>query len=102
MSATSTVRSVATFPESAAAKESRTSELTCEVCGNTYDKAFQVIMQGRTHTFDCFECAIQMLAPLCKHCGCRIIGHGVEQAGHFYCCAHCAHNEGAEQIVDRA
>ena len=35
----------------------------CEVCGNVYDKAFQVVMQGASHTFDSFECAIQALAP---------------------------------------
>jgi hypothetical protein len=27
----------------------------CEVCGNDYDKAFQVIVAGTTHTFDSFE-----------------------------------------------
>jgi len=31
----------------------------CEVCGNEYDKAFQVTMRGASHTFDSFECAIQ-------------------------------------------
>ena len=30
----------------------------CETCGNEYDKAFQVVMNGRSHTFDSFECAI--------------------------------------------
>ena len=28
----------------------------CETCGNDYDKAFQVSMNGSTHTFDSFEC----------------------------------------------
>jgi hypothetical protein len=37
----------------------------CEVCGNEYDKAFEVGIQGRSHTFDCFECAIQALSPVC-------------------------------------
>src|SRR3982751_2132806 len=50
----------------------------CDTCGNEYDKAFQVVMNGRTHTFDSFECAIHKLAPTCKHCGCRIIGHRLE------------------------
>jgi hypothetical protein len=45
----------------------------CEVCGNEYDKAFKVIA-GDTHVFDSFECAIHALAPLCEHCGCRVIG----------------------------
>jgi hypothetical protein len=42
------------------------------------------------HTFDSFECAIQRLAPRCEHCDCRVIGHGVEVEGRFFCCAHCA------------
>jgi hypothetical protein len=53
---------------------------TCELCGNEYDKAFTVTVAGREHTFDSFECAIQTLAPQCAHCGCKVIGHGVEQA----------------------
>ena len=62
----------------------------CETCGNEYEKAFQVIVDGKSHTFDCFECAIQALAPACAHCGCSIIGHGVEREGEFFCCDHCA------------
>ena len=45
----------------------------CEWCGNDYDKAFQVMMDRETHTFDSFECAIHALAPTCAHCRCRII-----------------------------
>ena len=74
----------------------------CEVCGNDYGMAFQVITSGETHTFDSFECAIQKLAPICDHCHCRIIGHGIEANGTFYCCAHCAHAKGAVEIVDNA
>jgi hypothetical protein len=74
----------------------------CETCGNDYDKAFQVVKEGRTHTFDSFECAINALAPVCAHCGCRIIGHGVEQAGTMFCCAHCAGAKGASSVRDRA
>jgi hypothetical protein len=30
----------------------------CEVYGNEYDKAFQIIASGgQSHTFDSFECA---------------------------------------------
>jgi hypothetical protein len=72
----------------------------CEVCGNDYHLAFQVIAAGQTHTFDSFECAIQKMAPICDHCHCRIIGHGIEANGTFYCCAHCAHESGARSIVD--
>jgi hypothetical protein len=34
----------------------------CEVCGNDYDKTIKVIVNGKNHTFDCFECAIQLNA----------------------------------------
>lgn len=75
---------------------------TCDVCGNTYDKAFTVTQGGRSGTFDSFECAIHAFAPTCEHCGCRIVGHGVEGAGHFFCCAHCARHAGLEEVRDRA
>ncbi|HET6568426.1 MAG TPA: hypothetical protein VFG50_10715 [Rhodothermales bacterium] len=74
----------------------------CEVCGNEYDKTFQVMKGGETHTFDSFECAIHALAPTCEHCGIRIIGHGLESKGAFYCCASCAENEGVTTLQDRA
>jgi hypothetical protein len=74
----------------------------CEVCGNEYDKAFEVVQAGETHVFDSFECAIHALAPTCSHCGCKIIGHGVESGGAFFCCAHCASQKGVKGLVDRA
>ena len=73
----------------------------CEVCGNDYDKAFEVKQGGRAHVFDSFECAIHALAPTCKHCRCRIIGHGVEASGSMYCCAHCARKSGVTGVDDR-
>lgn len=73
----------------------------CATCGNEYDKTFTVSMGDRSDTFDSFECAISALAPLCKLCGIRIIGHGVEAAGQMYCCAHCAHQDGVEAARDR-
>ena len=66
-----------------------------------YDKTFQVVKDGKTHTFDSFECAIHKLAPTCKHCGCRIIGHGLEAKGAFYCCDHCAQKAGVKGLRDR-
>lgn len=74
----------------------------CEVCGNEYDKSFNVVKNGSTYTFDSFECAIHILAPLCQHCGCRIIGHGVEANGNIYCCANCAKTVGETSLKDRA
>jgi hypothetical protein len=47
-------------------------------------------------TFDSFECAIHALAPTCEYWGVKVIGHGVEADGRFYCCAHCASMAGAE------
>jgi hypothetical protein len=78
-----------------------TMNATCEVCGNEYDLAFEVRAQGATHTFDCFECAVHALAPVCEHCGCKVVGHGVQAGGRFFCCAHCAREEGAELVRDR-
>ncbi|MCW5935727.1 MAG: hypothetical protein KIT11_00275 [Fimbriimonadaceae bacterium] len=75
---------------------------TCTVCGNTYDRAFQVTdAEGKSHVFDSLECAAQLLAPACAHCGCRILGHGVEAEGTIYCCAHCARKKGEDELVDR-
>jgi hypothetical protein len=75
----------------------------CEVCGNDYDKAFEIVAAGARHTFDSFECAIHLLAPRCEHCDCAVIGHGVEVGGHFYCCAHCAReSEPDAEVQDRA
>ena len=74
----------------------------CEVCGNEYDKTFTVEMAGEQHIFDSFECANHELAPSCAHCGCRVTGHGVEKDGIVFCCAHCASQEGAEELRDRA
>jgi hypothetical protein len=39
----------------------------CDVCGNEYDKTLSIDAWGRRHTFDCFECAIHLLAPTCDH-----------------------------------
>lgn len=73
----------------------------CEHCGNRYDKAFAVLMDGRRHVFDSFECAIHMLAPRCAHCQCAIIGHGAESRGKYFCCVHCAESMGVEGLADR-
>jgi hypothetical protein len=75
--------------------------MQCEVCGNDYDKAFTVTMAGQDHTFDSFECAVHALAPTCAHCGCKVVGHGVEQGGNIYCCANCAKHEGVTGLKDR-
>lgn len=78
------------------------SERTCEACGNQYDKTFDVVVGGKTHVFDCFECAIHALAPSCANCGCRVVGHGVEVEDTLFCCAHCARAKGHGELRDRA
>jgi Rieske Fe-S protein len=75
---------------------------TCEVCRNEYDKTFEVRRGGETHVFDSFECAIHALAPVCEHCGCRVIGHGVEGDNRIFCCASCAAQAGVAGLADRA
>lgn len=74
----------------------------CVMCGNEYDASFEVVKGGQRYTFDCFECAIHKLAPTCEHCGCRIIGHGLQAGERFFCCDHCAEAKGVTELRDRA
>jgi hypothetical protein len=74
----------------------------CEVCGNDYHLAFEVIARGKRHIFDSFECAIHRLAPACDHCGCKIVGHGIESGDKFFCCANCARATGVMDVKDHA
>lgn len=74
--------------------------MKCENCGNDYAKTFQITMGGSKHNFDSFECAINKLAPRCKHCGTLVIGHGVENGDQIYCCARCANARGVKDLRD--
>jgi hypothetical protein len=95
------------FPDrigTATAAKGRTMAV-CEVCGNDYRLSFEVHAAGDVHTFDSFECAIHRMAPVCEHCGCKVVGHGVEADGVFFCCAHCARESGrssAGALADHA
>jgi hypothetical protein len=73
----------------------------CDVCGNEYDKTMEITKDGETHVFDSFECAVHAIAPRCDHCGCKIIGHGIESNGSMFCCAHCATQSGVTGAQDR-
>lgn len=79
----------------------------CDTCGNDYDYSFVVVRGTEHYTFDTFECAIHKLAPVCGHCGVRIVGHGIESRSPaglhaaMYCCAHCARSAGESGAVDR-
>jgi hypothetical protein len=72
----------------------------CDVCGNDYARSFEVVSGGTRHVFDSFECAIHRLAPTCAHCGCKVIGHGIEADGTVYCCAHCTRQSGIQGARD--
>jgi hypothetical protein len=73
----------------------------CDVCGNEYERAFQVrTAAGDEFTFDSIECAAYRIAPVCAHCDCRVLGHGVEVDGIIYCCANCARMAGADGVKD--
>jgi hypothetical protein len=73
----------------------------CEVCGNEYELAFEVVAAGERHVFDSFECAIHRMAPVCEHCGCKVIGHGTQVGGQMFCCASCARMAtGSQEVAD--
>lgn len=78
----------------------------CSVCGNEYARTMTIIVHDGTQrveaVFDSFECAIHAMAPRCAHCGCRVIGHGVQAGGTTFCCAHCARQLGVADVADRA
>lgn len=84
------------------AETKKPSSEPCASCGNQYAHAFEVRMNGDTYVFDCFECAIQRLAPRCANCGVTIVGHGVEADDRTYCCAHCSRAAGVKGLRDHA
>ncbi|MEU3346339.1 hypothetical protein ABZ723_15410 [Streptomyces sp. NPDC006700] len=74
----------------------------CEVCNNDYEMSFEVRAGDAVHIFDSLECAAQRIAPTCGNCDCRILGHGLQADGRFFCCANCARRQGVAQLVDHA
>ena len=75
---------------------------TCASCGNDYDRCFLVTLaDGREFMFDSVECAARVVAPPCVSCGVPVLGHGVQDETHVFCCAHCARMAGASGPVDR-
>lgn len=71
----------------------------CDSCGHDYDKPLQVTYQGKDYSFDTFQCAIHMLAPICRGCGCKVLGQGLAHGEDIYCCAHCAREAGVENVA---
>jgi len=64
--------------------------MQCEVCRNDYHEALDALLRELIRYFDSCECALAALAPRCEHCGCRIVGPGVQLGGRTYCCDSCA------------
>jgi hypothetical protein len=73
----------------------------CDVCGNNYDKTFEVVLSGRRHVFDSIECAIHALSPRCEHCRGKIVGHGIEYDGRSFCSIRCAEASGVAGAMHR-
>ena len=74
----------------------------CSTCGNAYDGTLKIHMKGKVHTFDSFEWAFHLLAPRCKNCNIRILGHGVESGSDIYCCSACARVFGVTDFRDHS
>jgi hypothetical protein len=62
----------------------------CEVCGNEYDRPFQVWRNGRLMKFDRVDCAIQVMRPACAFCGAHEMSRGIEVDGEMFCSLGCA------------
>lgn len=74
---------------------------TCDKCGNEYAHTFTITKDdGSKGTFDSFECAAEVMAPRCAHCGCTVLGHGVAANNKTYCCGHCARVTAGAEIHD--
>jgi hypothetical protein len=79
--------------------DGETTMARCDMCGNEYDKTFNVTTaDGTSRVFDSIECAANAIAPTCEHCGCRVLGHGVENGDRVFCCHSCARQVGVEQV----
>lgn len=73
----------------------------CDVCGNDYPLSFEVIdADGRHAVFDSIECAAHRIAPTCAHCGCRVLGHGIQDGERIFCCASCSRQAGVQGAID--
>ena len=73
----------------------------CSVCGGTYKDMLVIRYRGEERAFDSFECAVHAIAPACAHCGCKVIGHGIDEGGQIFCCRHCAGVKGGTAERDR-
>lgn len=63
---------------------------SCEVCGKTRERCFEVHLGGERHVFDSFECAVRGLMPVCDRCGSVLLGPGIQIESSLYCSYSCA------------
>jgi hypothetical protein len=76
---------------------------SCSTCGNDYEWTFHVrTHQGDEYDFDSIECAAAKIAPQCEHCGCTVLGHGIQADQTVFCCADCARRAGVHEARDNA
>lgn len=74
---------------------------TCDMCGNDYANTFTLTRtDGTSGVFDSFECAAHAMAPRCAHCGCTVLGHGVDVGDETFCCSHCARQSTGADLTD--
>ncbi|WP_277210937.1 hypothetical protein [Isoptericola croceus] len=74
---------------------------TCDMCGNDYAQTFTITKaDGASGVYDSFECASHAMAPRCAHCGCMVLGHGVDVDDETFCCSHCARATTGVDLTD--
>ena len=73
----------------------------CSLCGNDYDKSFEVTLGGKSYTFDSFGIRHPSPGPGLRPL--RLPDHRArnEVDGRFFCCVHCAETDGVAGLKDR-
>lgn len=74
----------------------------CETCGNPNGQFFEVVKDGKTRTFDSFDCAIEAMASPCENCGCLITGIDSVGVNARFCCSACQRqaSESTNRLVE--
>ncbi|MDO9184358.1 MAG: hypothetical protein Q7U04_18225 [Bacteriovorax sp.] len=71
----------------------------CVNCGLNIEKDYILLINGQEFTFDSFECAVNFVAPRCKHCNAIIINSGVEMDGEIFCNSQCSSEKNHTPIM---
>jgi hypothetical protein len=64
--------------------------MRCEVCGNTTENPFRVVLDESIHFYDTLECTVFALAPPCECCGEEVLGPAIEAGETVFCSVRCA------------